>query len=82
MVMAPKNIPFYMISDSIVLMVIWELMSAAGYINVYDSLGVTYKHTIKVPSYIRAVSYFANMAPDRYLFFSTRKKEEKKLLSL
>lgn len=57
-----------------------ELMSAAGYINVYDSLGVTYKHTIKVPSYIRAVSYFANMAPDRYLFFSTREKEEKKLL--
>lgn len=57
-----------------------ELMSAAGYINVYDSLGVVYKHTIKLPSYIRAVSYFANMAPDRYLFFCTRKEEEKKLL--
>lgn len=57
-----------------------ELMSAAGYINVYDSIGDVYKNRIKLPDSILSVSYFANTAPDKYLFFSNHREGNKMLL--
>lgn len=47
-----------------------ELMSAIGYIQVYDAMGDVYKETITLPSSeVRSVSYFTNLTPDVYLFF-------------
>lgn len=57
-----------------------ELMSATGYINVYDSLGEAFKHRIKLPDSIPAVSYFTNVSPGKYLFFSNSKEGNKILL--
>lgn len=55
-----------------------ELMSAFGYINVYDATGETFKERLLFPE-IPVMHYFANMSPDQYVFFSQARKGGKLL---
>lgn len=56
-----------------------ELLSAMGYINVYDSLGMEFKKTIRLPEEILAVHYFMNLTPDVYVFFADSREGNKML---
>lgn len=53
-----------------------ELMSAFGYINVYDTTGEIFKQRLMFLE-IPVMHYFANISPDQYLFFSQARKEGK-----
>lgn len=54
-----------------------ELLSPMSGIYVYDSLEVTYKYRVRLPSTLRAVHYFIDIAPEQYLFFSDSEEGDK-----
>lgn len=53
----------------------FELMSAYGYINIYDSVCNKFKGKINVGK--KAISYFANVDSDTYVFFKSSHEEKK-----
>lgn len=54
-----------------------ELLSAMAGIYVYDTLGIKYKHRIRLPNTLLAAHYFVDIAPEQYLFFSNSAKGDK-----
>ena len=54
-----------------------ELLSPMAGIYVYDTLGITYKHCIRLPHTLLAAHYFVDIASEEYLFFSNSAKDDK-----
>lgn len=57
-----------------------ELLSAMGYVNVYDSLGKEFKKTFRLPDEVLAVDYFVNLTPQTYAFLSNSRSGNKMLI--
>ena len=57
-----------------------ELMSAMGYINIYDHSGEFFKQRVNLPKTVHSINYFANLSPDKYVFFSNTKEGNKIML--